>query len=285
MPDYGISTETYTSHLSEEIRTRIKLESIFMPYANRHREVHRRNGGRFVHYTSAEIALQIIKSKRLWMRSTTCMSDYREVAHGYDILQEYFRDPTRRAAFVEALDTVARGAATDAIRLFDQWTQDIRLNTYITSVSEHSNTEDRQGRLSMWRAFGGAPSRVAIVLKLPWYSDVANQLHLIFSPVAYLSKGEVFSVINEVSSNVQTNRDYLQSQPPGHVVGYLFAMLLAAVTCLKHEGFHEEREWRVIYAPNRERSPPDSVDDGGGRGRSSDYPQATDGRVCLAYSE
>jgi hypothetical protein len=35
------------------------------------------------------------------------------------------------------------------------------------------------------------------------------------------------------------------------VVGWVFNMLVAAVTCLKHEGFHEEREWRVIYAPQR----------------------------------
>jgi len=32
-------------------------------------------------------------------------------------------------------------------------------------------------------------------------------------------------------------------------------MLVAGVTCLKHKGFHEEREWRVLYAPNREPSP------------------------------
>jgi hypothetical protein len=32
-------------------------------------------------------------------------------------------------------------------------------------------------------------------------------------------------------------------------------MLIAGVTCLKHEGFHEEREWRAIYAPKRRPSP------------------------------
>ena len=32
-------------------------------------------------------------------------------------------------------------------------------------------------------------------------------------------------------------------------------MLVAGVCCLKHEGFLEEREWRVIYAPNRSSSP------------------------------
>lgn len=28
-----------------------------------------------------------------------------------------------------------------------------------------------------------------------------------------------------------------------------FAMLMAAATCMKHRGFIEEREWRVIYSP------------------------------------
>jgi hypothetical protein len=28
-------------------------------------------------------------------------------------------------------------------------------------------------------------------------------------------------------------------------------MILNAVTCLKHEGFREEREWRIIYSPTR----------------------------------
>jgi hypothetical protein len=32
-------------------------------------------------------------------------------------------------------------------------------------------------------------------------------------------------------------------------------MLLAGVTCLKHEGFREEREWRAIYCPRFYPSP------------------------------
>ena len=39
------------------------------------------------------------------------------------------------------------------------------------------------------------------------------------------------------------------------VLGSVFNMLVAGVTCLKHEGFHEEREWRVIYGPDRSPSP------------------------------
>jgi hypothetical protein len=28
-------------------------------------------------------------------------------------------------------------------------------------------------------------------------------------------------------------------------------MLVAGVACRKHEGFHEEREWRIVYNPKR----------------------------------
>jgi hypothetical protein len=39
------------------------------------------------------------------------------------------------------------------------------------------------------------------------------------------------------------------------LIGWVFAMLLGAVTCLKHEGFKEEREWRATYTPKRAQSP------------------------------
>ena len=35
------------------------------------------------------------------------------------------------------------------------------------------------------------------------------------------------------------------------LVRLVFTTFLSGVVCLKHEGFHEEREWRAIYAPMR----------------------------------
>ena len=62
----------------EQFERIIKLESIFMPEARRQRDQLYNNGqktsARFVHYTSAEAALNIIRSKRIWMRNTNCMS-------------------------------------------------------------------------------------------------------------------------------------------------------------------------------------------------------------------
>jgi hypothetical protein len=67
--------------LPEHLKVPAQLERIFMPMAFEQREeFHARDSSaRFVHYTSAEAALSIIRSKRIWMRNTTCMADYREV--------------------------------------------------------------------------------------------------------------------------------------------------------------------------------------------------------------
>src|ERR1700687_1710365 len=171
-----MTDEVAAPHLTEEqLQLVFQLESIFMPQAKRQRdeayasllETGSTDGQlRFVHYTSAEAALKIIHSKRLWMRNTTCMSDYREGLHGYDMLYRVFSDKSKGTAFVSALDECVKGAAQEAFALFDGWWNQSKFDIYVTSISEHDKKEDRHGRLSMWRAFGSGV-RVAIVIKVP----------------------------------------------------------------------------------------------------------------------
>jgi hypothetical protein len=105
------------------------LASIFMPHARKQQDkLYPPNSAlevsqtpvSFAHYTSAEAALSIIKSKRVWMRNTTCMADYREVQHGFEILRKFFSEKAKTEAFVAALDVCVPGAAMQAINLFDQ---------------------------------------------------------------------------------------------------------------------------------------------------------------------
>jgi hypothetical protein len=259
--------EAQKSELSpEQIQSALKLESIFMPHARKQRdEIYKKQTGfeagisrepiRFAHYTSAEAALGIITSKRIWMRNTTCMADYLEVQHGFEILRKFFSDKPKTDAFVAALDVCVPGAAMEAINLFNQWWQNIQFNTYITSISEHDPKEDLHGRLSMWRAFGGSTARVALVIKLPWFSGGADALNVIFSPVAYLTEDEAHAVIYTVIKNIGTNCDFLRSVDRQTIVGTVFTMLRAGVICLKHEGFREELEWRAIFSPALRPSP------------------------------
>jgi len=247
----------------EQIELFIKLETIFMPHTQRLRgETYTRQAKsitdkqpiRLVHYTSASAALSIIKSKCIWMRNATCMADYQEVQHGFNMLHSFFSDGSDNA-FIRALDACVPGVANEAITTFDHWWNDIRFNTYITSISEHDEKEDLHGRLSMWRAFGDSTARVALVIDLPWYSASAQALHLFFSPVTYLAEPETHSTMREVVKNIEANCDLLRSLNRQMLIGSIFNMLVIGTVSAKHEGFREEREWRAIYFPKMNPSP------------------------------
>lgn len=241
----------------EQFDLMTRLENIFVPNARKRRDelYKRQNRARFVHYTPAEAALNIIKTKRIWMRNAMCMSDYREVNHGYDLLRSFFANTDNRDKFISELDLCSPNVASEAISLFDQWWGNIQTNTYIASISEHKDNEDLHGRLSMWRAYGGSSARVAIVFSVPWYTGASEALNISFSPVAYPEKDDVHTEINSVINNVLENREFLSPVDRNILLGTIFNMFLAGMTCLKHEGFSEEREWRILYSPKLRPSP------------------------------
>ncbi len=257
-----MNANLYTG-LPEDLQREVETESILMPASRKLREtVFFKNQSeqgkapsevhlRFAHYTTADAAVKIIKTKRLWMRNATCMSDYREVQHGFPILHKFFLNETLKKSFVEAVDGCFPGVAGEALSLFDRWWVNTQFSTYIASMSEHDINEDQHGRLSMWRALNGGGPRVAIVLKVPWLSTGAHTLKLSFAPVAYLTDDEVHKDIQQAIQNIRNNAAFLRSRGREKVLGWLFTMLLSHVTCLKHEAFKEEKEWRAIYSPQR----------------------------------
>jgi hypothetical protein len=108
----------------------------------------------------------------------------------------------------------------------------------------------------MWRAFGAnASARVAFVFKVPALSGAIDFLKSTFSPVAYLDEDQVRATIQAVISNVVRDVDYLKALDDNELFAWVFAMLVSGVTCQKHKGFIEEREWRVIYKPGMTPSP------------------------------
>ena len=229
-----------------------KLAEIFMPHASRRRSKMIADRGRFVHYTSAAAGLSIISSKSLWMRNTTCMSDFSEVQHGFANLQRQ----ENLKLLIYSLNQHFAGAGAEAIALFDQWWSDTQFGTFIASISEHDPSEDTHGRLSMWRAFGGGvAARVAFVLKLPLEPASAQSLQVLLSPVSYFREAELAAEIASVTTNVRDNLNFLNTVDRPVLIASIFYMLVMGAVCLKHEGFFEEREWRIIYNPKRMASP------------------------------
>jgi hypothetical protein len=70
-------------------------------------------------------------------------------------------------------------------------------------------------------------------------------------PVAYHTAEEVEGELKLVTTNIKNNQEVLRSIDRATLVQFIYFMLMASVVCMKHEGFHEEREWRIIYSPNQ----------------------------------
>ncbi len=202
---------------------------------------------RFVHYTSAEAALNIIRTKCVWMRSPKYMADFSEVKHGHQVIQ-HLRDQGRVRPWIDALDTIFQGIANEAMALYDLRFENLQSSCYIASLSEHE-PYDCDGRLSMWRASGTATGKVAIVLKLPDPSLEPKGLNLLFSPVEYLNEDQICVAFEKAAVNIRSGCDLLHSYNHVFILNVAVLTLIAAVVNLKHPCFREEREWRAVYIP------------------------------------
>lgn len=128
--------------------------------------------------------------------------------------------------------------------------ENIRTGTYITCLSEHENNEDAHGRLSMWRAFGVNATRVALVANVPFFAGAALSLRIAFSPVAYFTEAQLYAELEEMISNITKEAEFVRTIPRPMLLDLFYRVFISVTVSLKHEGFSEEKEWRVIYAPN-----------------------------------
>jgi hypothetical protein len=117
-----------------------------------------------VHYTTAENAVNIIRSKSFWLRNVRCMNDYSEVQHGISLLFKVFEGPDNPSIkrLYAALDQVAEGAAKRAVDRFNEWIPKLPDITFIGCLSQ-ADIDESTGRLSMWRAYSSPNSGVALV--------------------------------------------------------------------------------------------------------------------------
>jgi hypothetical protein len=160
-----------------------RLASVFMPYAVRRTAEAKANGGRFAYYTTAEVAARILTSQEIWMRNATVMNDFLEISHGLECLRAAYKGPAG-VVLKRVLNTAFPGLPEEIEELFDSWLLTMQVDTYLTCVSEHRVEENRRGRLSMWRAYGGATG-VAIIMNGAAMFSPSNALRAYSSPVFY----------------------------------------------------------------------------------------------------
>ncbi|MFL5814005.1 MAG: DUF2971 domain-containing protein [Bdellovibrionia bacterium] len=233
-----------------------RFAKTFFPYASQRMAEVKAKKTRFVHYTSANSAMGILKNREIWMRNSTCMNDYREIMHGLESLRAAYDASDSGKRFRSSLNGIFDGIASEIEGHYNHWVPRFESETYLTCISEHNDDEDALGRLSMWRSYG-EPSGVALVLNHQAFFSDSNVLGVYSSPVGYLDKESFGEMLDEVAQNVEANASEIKKMGREKTVEIVSRMFMFAALSAKHPGFKEEREWRVIYSPYLIRSTDD----------------------------
>lgn len=236
-----------------------KFLEVFFPYAKERTDKFKKENGRFAYYTSADTASKILKNKEVWLRNARLMNDYSEVTHGADCLQKTWDDS-------EINTRIAQLCARIGSDVMEQIRQDVGnsfaervYQTYIICVSEHGSAllddngqpvkdEDRYGRLSMWRAYGGDTNVAFLFKNAPFFNDNVA-LPAFTSPVLYADQEKFKQKFMLFLDNLEANIDWLKEMGANNFVRTMNDALVTAMLSTKHPAFAEEREWRIIYSP------------------------------------
>jgi hypothetical protein len=227
------------------------VRHLFFPYLTKRMQALRRNGGKFAHYTSAQVALQIIQAQHVWMRNSLVMNDFSEVQHGYDCLDHSLSDSNIGGRFRAILNRLRPSLAEEIEENFRSGFFHRRVQSFMLCVSEHGSgiaEEDKYGRLSMWRAYGGV-TNVALVFNSKPFVSESDALKAYTSPVLYADRTKFAGEFLNIVEGLENNFSALQSIGPNQVSSLVSWMFHFSVLSTKHPGFAEEREWRVIHSP------------------------------------
>ncbi len=229
---------------------------IFNPMAARRLESLQRNQFDLAHYTSASNALRILRDQSVTLRNAVLMNDFLEIEHGENCLISAWKSMIGKGShentngrLVKVLNTISPTIAPALEQLFDGRRSDRKTDTYLLSLAEHDDrTEGTIGRLSMWRAYGGR-TNVALIVN-PIEAIAGEASGLFSSPVHYCSNESfIAEQFEDLVSAFESNASELATIDRDRIVHHLNWVFNSLAVSVKHPGFEEEREWRIMYAP------------------------------------
>lgn len=205
-------------------------------------------GNRYIQYTSAENAFHIIKNQNIWLRNVRHMNDRSEMNHGIKSLELALKDDGIMHALYSEVDSVHPGIVSSIFNELDSASDLFRYKTYIACVSVHTPEDEKYGRLSMWRAYGGN-TPVGLIFKPDVILGEDDFFNTYLHPVKYTDykgvQNDLLRLINVLKGNQNLIRALDRERVQRHFVDYFRTHII----CTKHEAFREEREWRAVYDP------------------------------------
>ena len=210
------------------------------------------NEKKLIHYTSALVARNIIEKEQLWLRKTTFMNDYSEITYGKQCLENILNDPEITIILKNVLKPFINidNNLNNLKEIYHLFINDIEKKIYISCLSEHLPEENTIGRLSMWRAYSNS-SGVALVIN-PRLVQILGPSFI--TPSVIYSKEKLkenfIKILKDIDNIIKSNLEKIPkiNESPIKIFHSLFYAMYIYVITLKHQGFWEEREWRIILS-------------------------------------
>lgn len=204
------------------------------------------------HYTTVSSIEKILSSKSFLFSHPLLMNDLEELRYGIDLAVDQVNlfDPHMKKSNKDVIVGNFRRLFIEQANLF--FNNAHAFNTFILCFSEHEQ-DDRDGVLSMWRAYGENGDGAAIVFDTSKIEPIENS-PLILSEVVYGTADErrnfVVDTLDVLYKIVDKNN--FDDADISTVAIIAFERLKLFALFSKHKAFAEEREWRAVVMPNRD---------------------------------
>lgn len=197
------------------------------------------------HYTSIATLERIAQTGEIWFSNPLYMNDVDELRYGITLGLHAVRT---HAGLRDACPPAHYNALLDAFdALHTAFDNESAFDVYVFSCSEHDEQIGDDGLLSMWRGYGSDGNGVAIVFDMTRL--LASTSPLLVRQVQYLSYEEseawMDQKLHHFAAELRKIAGPVESMPAAAAALFERIKLFALFT--KHRGFHEEREWRVLY--------------------------------------
>lgn len=203
------------------------------------------------HYTSIDVAFQILTGRELWLSNPLRMNDRDEasfiVRSSLSLLASH--EGIKRSLKDPALFQELEAAYATAV---NHYLDGVVFDTYVVCFCEHSAT-DENGLLSMWRGYGSDGAGAAVVFDTSRL-DPDMDLGLWLGRVHYGTDAErmgwIDAILNKLSELIPSLR--LDTASARRIAVHLIRRIITLGLSTKHDGFAEEHEWRVVYQRERD---------------------------------
>jgi len=184
----------------------------------------------FYHYTDAQGLIGILKERELWATSVLHLNDASEFRHAMQLAADPANIPEGSSWKPDSLDTLLEDP-TSLIQMG-------RDMPFVVSFSENGD------QLSQWRAYCPKGDGFSIGFRESHLKYLKQQTRFRLVQCAYSDEKKRDLVRRTARFMDRVDR---RGKESGKVFGDVGALLRSYIylTALKHEGFREEREWRL----------------------------------------